>query len=168
MQIRASQMKGDRPYCPVDQDHKIHCHAAYERYGDLNDQKPQVVVILRFLCVPCGHTISVLPDKMLPYRPIPVPLVEKHFDALANATPPPAATPKEKGCLKRAWACFTGRVGALCAVLGQMIEAVQPSATALWKQLRQWGNLPTILRQLSEPFKTSLLRDYLCLKPWQP
>jgi hypothetical protein len=93
--------------------------------------------------------------------------MEKHFDALANDTPLPAATEKEKGCLKRAWASFSGRVDALLAVLGQMIEGVKPGASALWSQLRRWGNLPTILLRLAVPFKTSLLHDYLCLKPWR-
>lgn len=167
MQIRQSSLIGDRPSCPVDKQHKIHRHDSYERYGDLNDKTPLVVVILRFLCVRCGRTISVLPDDLMPYRAVPVPQVEKHFDALAQATPPPTATQKEKGCLKRAWARFTGRVEALLAVLGQMIEGVKPSAPSLWSQLRRWGNLSAILLQLAAPFKTSLLHDYLCLKPWQ-
>jgi hypothetical protein len=168
MQIRQSHLVGDRPPCAVDPSHTIYCHGHYKRYGNCNDKEPLLVSILRFLCVICGHTLSVLRDDLLPYRAVPVPLVEKHFNALAKGTPPPAATQKEKGCLKRAWARFTGRVDALLAVLGQMIEDVKPSAITLWKQLRQWGNLPRILLQLAEPFKTSLLGDYLCLKPWGP
>ena len=168
MQIRKSHLLGDRPACSVDPKHKIHCHGSYNRNGDCNDKNPLVVIILRFLCVRCRRTLSVLRDDLLPYRAVPGPLVEKHFTALAQGTPPPAATQKEKGCLKRAWARFTGRVAALLAVLGQMIAAVKPSASTLWKELRQWGNLPRILLQLAEPFKTSLLGDYLCLKPWGP
>jgi len=137
------------------------------RYGDCDDKKPLLVTIFRFLCVRCGHTLSVLPDDLLPYRAVPVPLVEKHFDAQANGTPLPAATEKEKGCLQRAWTRFTGRVEALLAVLGQMIQTVKPGASALWNQLRRWGNLPQMLRQLASPFKTSLLHDYLCLQPWK-
>jgi hypothetical protein len=167
MQIRASCVNGDRPSCPVDGDHKIHRHDTYERYGDLNEITPPVVIILRFLCVRCGRTISVLPDDLMPYRAIPVPLAEKYFDARANGTPEPPATEKEKGCLKRAWACFSQRVGPMIAVLGQMISRVKPCATELWQELRQWGNLQVILLQLAEPFKTSLLGDYSCLKPWR-
>jgi len=140
----------------------------YKRNGDCNDKEPLIVIILRYLCVRCRRTLSVLRDDLLPYRAVPVPLVKKHFDALANGKAPPAATEKEKGCLKRAWARFNERVDALVTVLGQMITAVKPNASTLWKQLRRWGNLPTILLQLAEPFKTSLLGDYLCLKPWGP
>lgn len=168
MQIRQSHVLGDRPLCTVDPRHKIYCHGHYKRNGDCNDKEPLIVTVLRFLCVMCRRTLSVLWDDLLPYRPVPVPLVEKHFDAQAQGTPPPTATEKEKGCLKRAWARFTGRVDALVTVLGQMITAVKPSASTLWKQLRQWGNLPKILLQLAEPYKTSLLGDYLCLNPWGP
>ena len=168
MQIRQSHVFGDRPLCPADPKHKIHCHGHYKRNGNCDDKEPLVVIILRYLCVVCRRTLSVMRDNLLPYRAVPVTLVKKHFDALADGKAPPAATEKEKGCLKRAWARFTGRVDALLAVLGQMIAAVKPNASTLWKQLRQWGNLPTILLRLAEPFKTSLLGDYLCLKPWGP
>jgi hypothetical protein len=166
MQKRASSFKGDRPPCPVDPHHPIHRHGHYQRFANCDDA--QVEDILRFLCVPCGHTISVLPDHRLPYRAVPAPLVEKYFDAQANpgeAKEPPA-TEKEKGCLKRAWARFKQRVVSLTASLGQMISVLRPNAPQLWKQLRQQSNLPAILRQLAEPFNTSLLHDYLCLLPW--
>jgi hypothetical protein len=152
----------------VDKNHKIHRHDSYQRYGNCDYENPVRVAILRFLCLRCGNTISVLPDDLLPYRAVPVPLVEKHFDALANETPPPPATEMEKGCLKRAWASFSGRIEPLIALLGQMISRVKPCAAKLWSEMRRWGNLPAILLRLAEPFKTSLLRDYLCLKPWRP
>ena len=166
MQLRPFHLIGDRPPCSVDPNHKIYCHGCYHRHGDCDDKDPLIVTILRFLCVVCRRTLSVLKDDLLPYRAVPVPLVKKHFDAQANGKAPPVATEKEKGCLKRAWARFNGRVDALVTVLGQMILGVKPSAITLWKQLRRWGNLSKILLQLAEPFKTSLLGDYLCLKPW--
>jgi hypothetical protein len=110
----------------------------------------------------------VLPEHFLPYRAVSVPLVQKHFDALANPgqVKEPLATEKEKGCLKRAWARFKQRVAPLKAKLGQMIRSVKPSAAQLWNQLRRESNLPVILLQLARPFHTSLLGDYLCLAPW--
>jgi hypothetical protein len=161
-------MIGDRPSCLLDKHHKIHCHGSYKRYGNCDDIHPVLLVILRFLCVCCGHTISVLPDEVLPYRAVPATQVETHFDAQANGTEEPSATEKEKGCLKRAWARFGGRVEALLAVLGQMISSVKPCAPEFWNQLRQRGNLQAILLDLAGPFKTSLLHDYRCLKPWPP
>lgn len=159
-------MFGWRPICVVDKSHKIHRHGSYKRNGNCDDKNPLILIIMRFLCVLCGHTFSVLPDDCLPYRAVPVPLAEKSFDAKANGTFQPPATEKEKGCLKRAWTRFSGRVEALLAVLGQMIRSVKPNAPELWNQLRRQGNLKAILHLLADPFKTSLLGDYRCLKPW--
>lgn len=166
MQIRASSLRGDRPVCPLYPKHKIDRHGSYERFANCHDQAKENV--LRFLCRHCGRTISVLPDHFLPYRPVPVALLEVHFDAQANPDQlsPPPATETEKGCLKRAWARFKERVGPLQAKLGQMISSVKPSPAQLWNQLRRKSNLSEILLLLAKPFNTSLLGDYLCLLPW--
>ncbi|MGH7967459.1 MAG: hypothetical protein ACREIC_01900, partial [Limisphaerales bacterium] len=158
---------GDRPCCPVDPNHSVDFHGVYRRCADCNDNDNKEAVD-RYLCRPCGRTISVLPDHFLPYRAPAVDLVQKHFDAQANpgeAKEPPA-TEKEKGCLKQAWARFKQRVAPLKAKLGQMIRSVKPSAAQLWNQLRHKSNLSAILLQLAKPFNTSLLHDYLCLRPW--
>jgi hypothetical protein len=169
MQIRASSLTGDRPTCRLNPDHKVHRHGTYSRYPDCHaQQEDQKEDVERFLCLPCGRTLSVLPDHFLPYRAVSVSLVQQHFDAQANpgqAKEPPA-TQKEKGCLKRAWARFKQRVAPLSATLGQMIRPVKPTAAQLWNQLRRQGNLAVILRQLAHPFNTSLLHDYQCLQPW--
>jgi transposase-like protein len=166
MQKRQSELKGDRPTCPIESSHAIHDHGSYARYGDC-DGDAKDLNIPRYLCASCGHTISVLPDDVLPYRAVRTDKVEKHFQARADGTPPPPATEKEKGCLKRAWRSFEQHVTKLTAVLGQIIARVKPNDGAgLWKQLRPLGNLKVILSFLANPFKTSLLRDYLCLQPW--
>ena len=166
MQIRASSLKGGRPSCPLNPNHPVHVHGYYERYANCDEGEREAIP--RFLCVPCGHTISVLPDHVLPYRAVGVPLVEQHFDAQTNPgqVPEPAATQKEKGCLKRAWTRFKQRVAPLSATLGQMIRPVKPTAAQLWKQLRRTSNLAIILLELAQPFNTSLLHDYRCLAPW--
>jgi hypothetical protein len=119
----------------------VHVHGPYDRYAHCDDQQKEDIP--RFLCVPCGRTISVLPDHFLPYRAAAVPLVEKHFDAQAHASQAeePLATEKEKGCLKRAWARFKQRVSSLTARLGQMIRPVKPTAAQLWNRLRRKSNL---------------------------
>ena len=166
MQIRASSFKGNCPPCVVDSNHKVHSHGSYPRYANCDDQAQED--IRRFLCVPCGHTLSVLPDHFLPYRAVAVPLMEKYFDAQADpgTVPEPSATQKEKGCLKRAWNRFGLRVAALTAVLGQMLQRRACASKPCWSALRRQGNLAAILRQLAQPFNTSLLHDYLCLRPW--
>ena len=165
MQIRMSSFKGDRPLCSADPTHKVDRHGSYERYANCDDEEK--TDIDRFLCRPCGRTISVLPDDILPYRAVSAPLVQQHFDAQANpGQEEPPATEKEKGCLKRAWARFKQRVAPLKAKLGQIVSAVKPSAAQLWNQLRRQSNLTAILLLLARPFNTSLLGDYLCLAPW--
>ena len=166
MQIRASSLKGDRPACPLNPDHKVHVHGPYDRFANCDDEEKEDIP--RFLCVPCGRPLSVRPDHFLPYRAVGVPLVEQHFDAQSNPgqAPEPPATQKEKGCLKRAWTRFKQRVDPLSATLGQMIRPVKPTAAQLWKQLRRKSNLAVILLELAKPFNTSLLHDYRCLAAW--
>lgn len=167
MQTRQSLLTGDRPQCPVDPNHPIDCHGNYDRYADCQElTKSQWIA--RFLCRPCGHTISVLPDDTLPYRPISVPLTEASFDAKSSGKPEPPVTEKERGCLKRAWARLRQRVDVLLAVLGQMIDLLKPNASEFWNQLRRYSNLEVILRLLGRNFKRSLLGDYQCLQPWPP
>lgn len=167
MQTRSSLHNGERPCCPLDPRHSIHLHGRYLRYANCHEATPSIP-IPRYLCYPCGHTISVLPEGCLPYRPVSVSQVQESFDAKALGTREPAQSEKERGCLKRAWARFRQRVAALLAVLGQMIESVNPNASELWKQLRRFGNLEAILHLLGGKFKTSLLGDYRCLQAWPP
>jgi hypothetical protein len=165
VQIRSAHLTGELPLCPLDPTHKVHRHGHYQRYGDCDGLQP-LERILRFLCLLCGRTISVLPDHLLPYRAIAVPKVQEHFEARASERPPPPVTEKEKGCLKRAWERFTRRTTAFAATLGQMVQLVLREPKPIWFQLRRWGNLAEILRLLGRSFNTSLLHDYLCLRPW--
>jgi hypothetical protein len=167
MQIRRSNFLGDRPACPVDPRHPVDRHGHYDRYANCDDHQHQDIA--RYLCRPCGRTLSVLPDHFLPYRALAVPLVQQHFDAQAQpeSVPEPVATEKEKGCLKRAWVRFGQRLAALTTVLGQIMQIRTRIPKLFWSTLRRLGNLPTILRQLAQPFNTSLLHDYRCLQPWR-
>ena len=122
----------------------------------------------RYLCPPCGHTVSVLPPNRLPYRPLEVERLQAHFDAQAEVSsgldPPPE--PIEAGCLQRAWKRFLTRVDPLKDAFGQMLPAALPSARQLWRQLRQGvGSAEQMLRFLALCCKRSLLGDYACLRP---
>lgn len=170
MQLRKTQLAPDhpRPCCHVDASHKVYAHGFYQRLA--NYLSALVAVhrdVRRWLCVTCGRTFSVLPADVLPYRQVSVSAVEKHFDAQANEATPPAATVLTEGCLKRAWLRFTLRLTALTASLGQLMQREDlADAKRFWQGLRRWGNLEEILRVLSADFQTSLLQDYLCLRPW--
>jgi len=163
MQLREGSFPGSRPVCPRDPGHRVHGHGSYERYADCDSDER--VPVPRFLCAPCGCTLSVLPADRLPYIAPSVAQVQADFDARASGTDPPRQSEKERGCLRRAFDRFASRVAPLCAVLGQMIRAIKPSACELWKELRLYSNLESILLLLCTKFKTSLLADYRCLGP---
>ena len=121
----------------------------------------------RFLCPPCGHTVSVLPSNRLPYRPLEVERLQSHFDAQAKVgtglDPPPK--PIEAGCL-RAWDRFLTRVNPLKDSFGQTLPAELHTAQQLWKELRRGvGSAESMLGFLARYCKRSLLGDYACLRP---
>ena len=169
MQLRASQLsQATRPCCQVDRSHKVHAHGHYRRLVNyLVAVVAEYLKVPRWLCVTCGRTLSVLPDEVLPYRPVPVSTLQQHFDARANEAPAPSGAVLLEGCLKRAWHRFTLRLTALAAGLGQLMQRGDlADARHFWRGLRRWGNLQEILRLLSADFQTSLLLDYQCIRPW--
>ena len=103
----------------------------------------------RFLCPPCGHTVSVLPANRLPYRPWEVGRLEGDFDAQAEVgtgldLPP---EPIEAGCLQRAWNRFLTRVQVLQDAFGQILPAELHTAQQLWQALwRGVGSAEAMLR----------------------
>ncbi len=144
----------------------MHCHGSYQRYAQPNGEKK--FSIERYLCVPCGRTVSVLPPNRLSYRPLEAKRLEGHFDAQAKVSagldPPPG--PIEAGCLQRAWKRFLTRVKVLKDTFGQILPVELSGAEQLWKQLRRCvGSTEQILRFLALNCKRSLLGDYACLRP---
>ena len=122
----------------------------------------------RFLCVRCGHTVSVLPCARLTYRPLETDRLQKFFDAQAEVScgldPPPELL--EAGCLGRAWNRFLTRVKVLKDAFGQILPAELHTAQQLWKELRRGvGSAESMLRFLAQHCKRSLLGDYACLRP---
>ena len=122
----------------------------------------------RFLCVSCGHTVSVLPGARLTYRALEVGRLQGFFDAQTEVScgldPPPELL--EAGCLQRAWNRFLTRVKVLKDTFGQILPAELHTARQLWKELRRSvGSAEDMLRFLARHGKRSLLGDYACLRP---
>jgi hypothetical protein len=144
----------------------MHRHGSYMRYEQpTGDEK---FPMQRFLCRPCGHTVSVLPSNRLTYRPLKVKQLQTHFDGQAEVSsgldPPPDAI--TAGCLQRAWNRFLTRVKVLTTTFGQILPAVISTPQHLWQQLRRCvGTAEEMLRFLAQQGKRSLLGDYACLKP---
>jgi len=153
MQLREGSFDGPRPTCPEHPKQRVHRHGFYVRFENCDSQRR--LRIERFVCPRCGRTLSVLPKNRLPYVAVNTTLVESEFDARASGTDPPSTSEKERGCLRRAFERFAGRVAPLCALLGQMIGPIKPSVGECWRGLRQLDNLEGILLLLGTKFKTS-------------
>jgi len=124
--------------------------------------------VQRFLCVICGHTVSVLPGRRLTYRPLEVGRLQGFFDTQAGIRcgldPPPGLV--EAGCLQRAWDRLLTRVNTLKESFGQLLPSELHTAQQLWKELRRSvGSAEQMLRFLARSCKRSLLGDYACLQP---
>ena len=162
MQLRQSQLKEGRPICPSDSNHRVHAHGRYERNKTPDDV--ETFEVPRFICTQCGLTFSVLPDDVVPYRPISTQLLESGLDCAFLDKDPPPLTENEKGCLKRACQSFIQNIPFLTDTLGQIIKTTHPSAAQLWQELRELsGTMSEILLYLAALFKVSLLGMYRCL-----
>jgi hypothetical protein len=141
-------------------------HGWYWRYA--KPKGGEKLAVLRLLCLPCGHTVSVLPAGRLTYRPLEVQRLEAYFDSQAKGScgldPPPELI--EAGGLHRAWKRFLTRVQLLQECFGQMLPSALATARQLWKALRRAvGSAEAMLRFLALGCKRSLLGDYACLRP---
>jgi hypothetical protein len=166
IQVRADNFKGDRPECPRGCSGGLHRHGFYSRF--CKPTGTECFRVQRFLCVSCGHTVSVLPGGRLTYRPLEVERLEGFFDTQAEIRtgldPPPGLV--EAGCLQRAWNRLLARVHILKDAFGQLLPSELPTAPALWKALRRGlGSAEQMLRFLAQSCKRSLLGDYTCLRP---
>jgi len=124
--------------------------------------------VQRFLCVRCGHTVSVLPGTRLTYRPLEVGRLQGFFDTQAGIScgldPPPGLV--EAGCLQRAWNRLLARVLVLEDAFGQILPSELHTAEQVWKELRRgMGLAEDMLRFLARHCKHSLLGDYAYLRP---
>lgn len=125
-------------------------------------------MVPRFLCSSCRLTISILPAYLLPYRHIHVSRFEAFADRQAGVGQKPDPPPDEPDAtaLRRAWARFAMRLAALRFCFGQLIASGVNDQAQLWIAMRQAKqSLAGILLFLARSHNTSLLGDYLCLRP---
>ena len=144
----------------------MHAHGSYQRYDSTSNSV--MIRVLRFLCYLCLRTISVLPDPLLPYWQVKVERLESFANRQAGVGPGPDPPPDapEAEALRRAWARFAKRTGALRDRFGQLIESGVEVPSQLWIALRTAKqSLSAILLFLAQAHKTSLLGDYRCLRP---
>ncbi|CAN5332623.1 hypothetical protein BH09VER1_BH09VER1_56400 [soil metagenome] len=173
MQIfEASLCGADRPLAPRDcpecgGGRKLWCHGTIRRCrGSEGDEKAGSS---RFLCVQCGHTWSVIPADMLPYRSMAASrfesLMDERFGLAGRGARPPPATEIEEGCIRRAYKVLSKRIPFLCGLLGQQMPlGARAGVGCFWRALRELGPTGEILVRLAREFKTSLLACYLSLR----
>lgn len=166
IQVRADSFKGDRPDCPQGCSGRLHRHGCYERF--CTPTGAERFRVQRFLCVRCGHTVSVLLPNRLTYRPLEVGRLQGFFDTQAGIRcgldPPPGLV--EAGCLQRAWNRLLTRVQILKNAFGQLLPSPLHTVAQLWQELRRgMGSAEAMLRFLARACKRSLLGDYACLRP---
>jgi hypothetical protein len=177
MQVLASSLDASgRPHAPADCQRccgscKLHCHGSYQRHAEAGGERK--VSVKRYICLRCGHTWSVIPPDMLPYRSIPVSrfcaLVDGQTAQAGGDARSPPATQVEAGCVRRGLKILSVRIPLLCSLLGQLMPL--PGDTGIlwfWQALRKLGPPEDTLARLARDFKTSLLACYRSLRPhWQ-
>ena len=177
VQVGQSSVRGDRPLCPRDSDHRVHRHGTYGHYRDCQSAEKERVP--RYLCVWCRTTISVVADSRLPYRSVSLEVVKQWLDwALGGGPAPPVAGERERGCASRAVRCFVRHSPVLGTALGQIVRDVGAGAASLWRTLVRLSKTEPILRFLQAKLKPeadaagrrgfSLVGTYRCLAGGQP
>jgi hypothetical protein len=104
----------------------------------------------RFYCPPCGTTVSVLEEEMLPYRAMTIGQVQERLDAEVLQTGSEAER-RPCGLL----ADLARNEPRLRLLFGQMVGCAAGVAN-LWRDLRRIGSLREIVRLLEVQFKAPL------------
>ena len=145
----------------------LHKHGIYWRHrGVEGDERVQVQ---RYLCPRCGHTWSVIPEGMMPYRSLEVArleeLADERFGLAGGGARPPPATEKEEGSIRRACKVLSKRIPFLCGLLGQLMPVLGGAdINGFWRAVRELGSTKGILVRLARDFKTALLGCYRNLR----
>lgn len=143
MQVRKDDFVDGRPTCPQCRsvEAKMHRHGVSPRRGG---------GLERFYCPPCGTTVSVLDEQMLPYRKTTIGQVQEKLDAELLLTTS-ARAQRPCGLV----ADLARNEPRLRLLFGQMVGCAAGVAN-LWRDLRRLGPLREILRLLEVQFKASL------------
>ena len=153
------------PQCGGEQ--VLHKHGCYWRWRNVDGAERERVQ--RYLCPRCGHTWSVVPAGMMPYRSLEVrrfeQLADEWFGLTDGGARPPPATENEHGCIRRALKKLSKRIPLLCGFLGQRMPVLDGTDTGgFWRALRELGSTEGILVALARDFKSSLLGCYRSLR----
>jgi hypothetical protein len=161
MQLGEAMLVNGAPECPKCQEgKKFRMH----RHGSYSSKRRGGKHIERFCCPRCRFTCTLLGLGMVPYRGSSVKELQNHFDQRLGFKPVADSLCRGRP-LQRALRDFRGQRERLSDVFGQMIRPVKATLQQMWCHLRKTiGSLEAILELLHGKFRTSLFKDYCCLK----
>ncbi len=173
MQVYQSSLgESARPCAPRDCPECRGCqhfqkHGCYRRYSAAEGERD--VVVQRYLCPRCGHTWSVIPPGMMPYRSMGVArfetLLDERFGWADEGARPPPATEVEEGCIRRACTRLSERKTLLCGLFGQQMPVLGGwDIGCFWRAMRELGSTADILVAMARDFKAALLGNYHSLR----
>jgi hypothetical protein len=137
---------------------KVHRHGHYDRFL-VHDGKPHTIAVARFLCPCCSSTTSLLPSFVLPYRLLPVSMVESWFAGDRSH----AGSAQYESLLKDYRRRWERQCGALYAMLGGALGRMDTGELPqqLYRALiGQWGDLAGVNVGMLQDFGQSLLGTY--------
>ncbi len=127
----------------------FHQHMVYSRWMD-----GVLIWIPVFICYNCGHTVSVLPNFALPYRPHSISTIDEYFSTPANKRSDLA----NHDCLRHSWYAWKSRWRMVLHMFGG--TGCDPPAG--WAALRHWkDSLEKAQMTLIGQFGESFLGTYL-------
>lgn len=149
---------------------KLHRKAFYWRYGSADSVEKDVPVDC-FRCPLCRRCFSVIPEGMMPYRPLPSAAAAAYADQQSGLIDIAETVAAQSARQRRSWQSFWGafviHAIVLAGILGIDLNSKPP---VIWKALRHRKNgnstpASAILIEL-HAWRTSFTFSYLSLKPW--
>ena len=137
-------------------------HGTYGRWvtGELG--RMVLILVARFLCLVCGHTVSYLPAFALSYRPVQA----VSFEAYLNGDRRSLAVQKWEHLLRNYERQMRSFGPQVARVVGFGFGRAPPQMGALWPWLKEaCGSVASATRRLVEHFKITVFRSYQCHQP---
>jgi hypothetical protein len=155
---------------------KLHRRGFYGRYRTADSAHHDAVVDC-YRCPLSGRTFSVVPEGMMPYRPLPAEQAASYADQQALGELPRDCQTREpviagSAAQRRSWQSFWAAFNVHAVILASLSGTdLASKPAAVWKALRHPGPDHTrrpasaILGSL-HGHQTSLAKSYLSLRPW--
>ena len=149
---------------------KLQRRGGYWRYESAKSKERDAFTYC-FRCPLSGRCFSVIPEGMMPYRPLRAEEAGAYADQQSQSSHGPEETViADEGAQRRSWQSFWSAFSTHAVILAGIFGIDLASAPAeVWKTLRGRGDkrrwVEAILIEL-HTHQTSLVKSYLSHKPW--